>query len=363
MYRQIRIHHSDWELQRILWTDEHNNEVPYYLTTVTYGTKAAPFLAVRTLIQLAEDEGYRFPLAVPSVTHGRYVDDIFGGADTVEQLIEIAHQLKDLCHAGGFPLAKWHSNQPDLLNAISPTDSTSSSISLDDCATKILGLRWTPHQDTFTFSIRSASHQGRLTKRLISEVAQIFDPLSFVSPVIIRAKMLLQELWLHKLSWDDSLPSQIVSRWLTIRKDLTCLARLSIPRWFNTTSCSTIELHGFSDASQFAMAAVIYMVVLTPSRGAKTPFICSKTKVAPLKRLTIPRLELTAALLLAKLMKHVHATFKMDIRRIHLWTDSQVTLTWIKTHSSRWKDYVRNRVSQIQELSTEAHWIYVPGTV
>ncbi|XP_011858260.1 PREDICTED: uncharacterized protein LOC105555830 [Vollenhovia emeryi] len=364
MYRQIKVHHSDWDLQRILWIDEHHNETSYHLTTVTYGTKAAPFLAVRTLMQLAEDEGHRFPLAVPSITRGRYVDDIFGGGDTGEQLIEIAHQLEDLCQAGGFPLAKWHSNHPELLNAISLTVSINSPVSLDDCATKILGLKWLPQEDVFTFSTSSISHQEQLTKRrVLSEVAQIFDPLGFVSPIVIRAKMLLQELWLHKINWDEPLPSQVVSRWLNIRKDLTSLARLSIPRWFNTSSDSTVELHGFSDASQFAMAAVVYMVVHTPSKGAKTSLICSRTKVTPLKRLTIPRLELTAALLLSKLVKYVHATLKMDIEETYLWTDSQVTLTWIKTHSSRWKDYVRNRVSQIQELTTHAHWKFVPGTI
>ncbi|XP_071576605.1 uncharacterized protein [Temnothorax nylanderi] len=109
------------------------------------------------------------------------------------------------------------------------------------------------------------------------------------------------------------------------------------------------------------MAAVIYLTAYTPSTGIQSVFICSKTKVAPLKRLTIPRLELTAALLLAKLMKHVLATLTMDIRDKYLWTDSQATLAWIKTHASRWKDYVRNRVSQIQELTEGAHWKYVPS--
>ncbi|XP_071576903.1 uncharacterized protein [Temnothorax nylanderi] len=362
MYRQIKVHPSDWDLQRIIWIDELYNEVLYYLTTVTYGTKAAPFLAVRTLLQLAKDEGHRFPLALPPIERGRCVDDMFGGSDTIKHLIKIAHQLRDLCNAGGFPLAKWHSNHPELLKAISSKTVAHSSVSLDDCNTKLLGLKWSPQEDTFSVSTMLPAHQGQFTKRLIlSEVAQIFDPLGFLSPVVIKAKMLLQELWLHKLSWDDPLPFQVVSRWLNIRKDLTSLARLSIPRWFNTTSSSIVDLHGFSDASQFAMAAVIYLTAYTPSTGTQSTFICSKTKVAPLKRLTIPRLELTAALLLAKLMKHVLATLTMDIRDKYLWTDSQATLAWIKTHASRWKDYVRNRVSQIQELTEGAHWKYVPS--
>ncbi|XP_011859874.1 PREDICTED: uncharacterized protein LOC105557286 [Vollenhovia emeryi] len=355
MYRQIKIHKDDWELQRILWMDDELNEVPYHLTTVTYGTKAAPFLTVRTLLQLAEDEGHKYPLAVPSITHGRYVDDIFGGADTIQQLQEVAHQLKGLCMAGGFPLAKWHATYLDILKTVTDSEDQGLPITFDDCATKILGLKWLPQEDTFAFSTRSSRTEGRLTKRLVlSEVAQIFDPLGFASPVVIRAKILLQELWLHKLQWDDPLPSQLSARWLIIREELTSLAKLSIPRWLNTWSDSQVELHGFSDASQLAMAAVIYISV-HDSNGATFSLVCSKTKVAPLKRLSIPRLELTAALLLSRLMQYVKATLNMDVTATHMWTDSLVTLSWIRSHASRWKDFVRNRVAQIQELTPAAH--------
>ena len=119
MYRQVMVHEADQDLQRVLWIDENSTEVPYKLTMVTYGTKAAPFLGVRVLLQLAEDEGHRFPLAVPSITHARYVDDTFGGSDTGETLITVAQQLKDLCNAGGFPLVKWHSTYSPLLESIS----------------------------------------------------------------------------------------------------------------------------------------------------------------------------------------------------------------------------------------------------
>ncbi|XP_011858466.1 PREDICTED: uncharacterized protein LOC105556023 [Vollenhovia emeryi] len=185
------------------------NEVPYHSTTVTYGTKIVPFSAVRTLFQVAEDEGHSFPLAVSAITHGRYVDDIFGGADTVQQLQEVAPQLRDLCMAGGFPLAKWHATHLDILKTVTDSEDQGSQITFDDCATKILGLKWLPQEDTFAFSTRSSRSEGRLTKRLVlSEVAQILDPLGFASPVVIKAKILLQELWLHKLQWDDPLPSQ-----------------------------------------------------------------------------------------------------------------------------------------------------------
>ncbi|XP_046145812.1 uncharacterized protein LOC123989180 [Osmia bicornis bicornis] len=247
MYRQIKVHPDDWSLQQILWLDDAQQETQYQLTTVTYGTKAAPYLAVQTLLQLAEDEGSKYPLAVEPIKNG-------------------------------------------------------------------------------------------------------------------RAKILIQELWLQELGWDDILSCHITQQWLRIREDLTSLARLSIPRWFNTTTTSTVELHGFSDASVLAMAAVVYLVVHAPSTGTHTFLICAKTRVTPLKRLTIPRLELTAALLLSKLMRHVHVTLNLTVSQTFLWTDSEVTLAWIKTHPSKWKDYVRNRVIQIQEITQNYHWRHVPGS-
>ena len=337
MYRQIRVHEDDQDLQRILWVDKEGEEIAFKLATVTYGTKAAPFLAVRALFHLTEDERHRFPSAIPSISHARYVDDIFGGADTGEQLIKIAQHLKDLCHAGGFPLAKWHSTHPALLDAISPNSrAQGSTISLDDCHTKILGLQWNSFQDNFTFSSKPNSISIPTKRIILSEVSQIIDPLGFLSPVIIRAKMILQELWLHKLRWDDPLPPQVTSHWYSIREDLRSLARLSIPRWFNTYSNSVVELHGFFDASQLAMAAIVYITVISPCTNLKvSTLVCAKTKVAPLKKLTIPRLELTTALMLAKLAKYVQATLQLNIESTHLWTDSQVALTWINSHASR----------------------------
>ncbi|XP_011859407.1 PREDICTED: uncharacterized protein LOC105556908, partial [Vollenhovia emeryi] len=144
------------------------------------------------------------------------------------------------------------------------------------------------------------------------------------------------ELWWHKLQWDDPLTSQLSTRWLIRREELIGLAKLSIPRWFNTWSTSSVELQGFSDASQLTMTAIVYISV-HDSNGATISLVCSKTKVAPLKRLSIPRLELTAALLLSRLMQYVKATLNMD-------------------------DFVRDRVAQTEELTPAAHWRYIHGT-
>ncbi|XP_067209114.1 uncharacterized protein [Linepithema humile] len=125
MYQQINVHPEDWDFQRILWINQNKEIVTYQLTTVTYGLACAPFLALRTLAQLIEDDGFKFSLAIPSLTKRRYVDDIFGGADSIPQAQQIIEQLNSLCMAGGFPLQKWISNHPEILSSITPDKQTS----------------------------------------------------------------------------------------------------------------------------------------------------------------------------------------------------------------------------------------------
>ena len=123
-----------------------------------------------------------------------------------------------------------------------------------------------------------------------------------------------------------------------------------------------MELHGFSDASQQAMAAVLYIKTKTLTSHSNSEFLMSKTKAAPLKRLSIPRLELGATVLLTNLAKHILNNSRLPISQIHLWTDARVALTWIRSHPSRWKDFVGKRVPLIQELIPTAQWRHVPGT-
>lgn len=350
MYRQINVHPEDQDLQRIFWFGQDQQRLSYRLTTVTYGLNCAPFLALRTLQQLVEDEGSRYPLAIPCLIKGRYMDDIFGGADTLEQAQEIQEQLIQLCMAGGFPLQKWASNDEKLrTNTSILQENPTTPIEIETSLIKILGIFWRPSTDSFHFTAQTTS-TDKITKRtILSEIARIFDPLGFISPVTVRAKIILQELWLAKVGWDDLLPSEMSIRWRTFLQQLQDLHQLSIPRWlhFSTTAYS-IELHGFSDASQLAMAAAIYFKVTTADGNSTVTLVSSKTKVAPLKKITIPRLELTAALLLARQINNVKRALELTEVTTYLWTDSSITLTWITSHPSRWKDYVCNRVNATQ---------------
>ncbi|XP_063979931.1 uncharacterized protein LOC135163955 [Diachasmimorpha longicaudata] len=360
MFRQIGVHQDDWPLQQILWADANGDVTTYQLTTVTYGTRSAPFLSIRVLNQLVEDEGSNYPLAVEPLTKGRYVDDICGGADSEEELLKTAHHVTQLCQSGGFPLVKWHSNSAGLLSTLRLDSTSHDQKVIEDSLTKILGVSWHPGTDSFTFSIARPGTNSISKRIILSETAQLFDPLGFLAPVVVRAKILLQALWIEKLGWDDPVSPTTAHRWRQFRDELNQLSEVTVPRWLGLLKGFDVEVHGFSDASQVAMAAVIYLKVPhLPGNGIT--LVCSKTKVAPLKRLTIPRLELTAALLLAKLIRYVQDQLNLRAAPTYLWMDSSVTLTWISSHPSRWKEFVRNRVALIQELTQPTHWRLVPG--
>ncbi|XP_057324217.1 uncharacterized protein LOC130666910 [Microplitis mediator] len=254
----------------------------------------------------------------------------------MNSLQQVADQLEALCKAGGFPLAKWASNHPKLQQLNHVEAIKNHKFEDSDSSTKILGMYWSSHSDQFYSTYSPPCSTQKFTKRIIlSEIAQIFDPLGFLALLIIRAKVFMQELWLEKLSWDTPLAANQRHKWRNFKNELKLISEIKIPRWIHSSTCSTTEIHGFSDASQLAMAAAVFIKVHTPAHGVRVTLLCSKTKAAPLKRLTIARLELTAAHMLAKLTKHCQSTLNLTQSPIYLWTDSTITLTWIKRSSQK----------------------------
>lgn len=210
MYRQIWIDPRDQSYQCILWRSPSSNQIETYkLTTVTYGTISAPYLAMRVLKQLVHDDGERFPLAVPVLSDNIYVDEVMFGADNKDLALETRNQVSQLLASAGFVLRKWASNSPELLADISKEDH---GLAIDhplqeDDSLKVLGVMWNPLDDTFRVKI-TASTLPVITKRIVLAVtAKAFDPLGWVAPVVIRAKILMQYLWTLKADWDEPLPA------------------------------------------------------------------------------------------------------------------------------------------------------------
>lgn len=370
MYRMIHVQPSHCDYQRIIWRFSPKQDVQdYRLTRVTYGVNSAPFLSLRVLRQLVCDEGNQFPLASHAVLNFCYIDDFVFSCPSYKNALDTVKQLILLMKKGGFELRKWSSNDITLLDDLPSEHLSTNPLNFNtdqNISLKILGLQWEPVHDCFSFSISPSSM--KCTKRiLLSELAKIYDPLGFLAPITFYCKTLIKQLWSLHFDWDEAPSDQVTCAWRKYQNDLPCLSLLKIPRYFandfrNNTTCK-YELHGFSDASLKGYACVIYFRIIDEENNIKTSFVCAKSKIAPTKPLTIPRLELSAAILLTKLIMYVKECFQhvlnLDNNDIFAWSDSHIVLHWINGSPSRWKTFVSHRVSFIQQNLPASCWGYV----
>lgn len=368
MYRMVRVADEDTDYQRIVWRDNTDEEIKTYrLLTVTFGTASAPYLAVKALNQVALDHAAKYPLAAEKVPKEFYMDDLMTGCESIEEGIQIYKEMTALLNEAGFTLQKWSSNKEELLREIDHTQNEREhnrknvEIKTDNIV-KILGLTWDREQDEFRYSVTLPPLNEPVTKRkIISDVARLFDPLGWIAPSIITAKIFIQRLWISGIQWDDEAPEDIKRDWLTYREQLLELTEFRIPRWLHT-QCDDVcvELHGFCDASNVAYAATVYLRSINNAGEVSSRLIGAKTRVAPVKQVSIPRLELCGAVLLSKLLVEIAEVLNVPNNNVKAWTDSTVVLAWLNKHPCNWKTFVANRVSEIVAVLDASHWSHVP---
>jgi len=363
MYRQILVADEFKPLQLILWRSNSDQELlSYSLNTVVYGTASAPFLATRCLLQLSLDHLQSHPLAAKSLKRDFYVDDFLSGSDSVSEAIDLANQVSSILESAGFQLRKWRSNCSTILSSLNNSKAVSDEFYFGSSdSTKTLGMSWSSSSDYISFFIHPIIPHAKVTKRVIlSEVAKIFDPLGLLSPVVIRAKMFLQKLWSLNIPWDGEVPTELARKWKSFRLELPELNKLNIPRQATCKDCVRAEIHGFSDASQYAYGACIFLRTIDKNQNVFVNLLVSKTRVAPLKSISIPRLELCGALLLSKLFSKVTQSLTFKIDDSFMWCDSTVALAWIRSSPHQFQVFVGNRVTEIQGLTPPEMWNYVP---
>ena len=364
-FRQILIAREDHKYQTILWRDSPDKPIQLYcLATVTYGLSSSPYQALRVIKQLVIDEGAGHQLAVAALSHNIFVDDICVGAWSIEQAIKLQRDLVSLLHRGGFHLRKWSANVPELLEHIPLEDreSLAPTVFSANLSLNVLGIQWSPDIDAFLFQRDVLfSSVSTITKRsVLSVIARVFDPCGWLSPLIMSAKHLFQLLWTRNLDWDSPVDHQFQERWDKFIKSLPVLSKLIIPRAFKTISTS-YQLHVFADASLKGYSCVVY---LRAEDTGEVMLLSGRSKVAPLKTISIPRLELNGCLLAAKLSYHTLQLLKhhVNISGNYLWTDSTIVLSWLKIPPSTLKICVSNRVSQILNLSNISDWRLISST-
>ncbi|XP_049871172.1 uncharacterized protein LOC126370378 [Pectinophora gossypiella] len=366
MYRQILVQEEDRDFQRIFWRSNSTQPVQEYrLNTVTYGVSSAPFLACRAVKQLSEDES-DLHLAHSIVQSDMYIDDIVTGFPDFQQALQAKSEIIDLLGRGQMELRKWASNCPELLADLPPEHCLTNQVSMDvekSHTLKVLGLIWDPQSDTFSFEVKPQIR--RCTRRtILSELARIFDPLGFLSPITLSSKILVQKLWILNVSWDDEPPSEIVQQWELMLEQLPTVKSLRIPRCLASPTPVSCQLHGFADSSESGYGAVIYLRCCDPDGNIQVYLVAAKSRVAPTKKVSLPRLELCASVLLADLLKIIKELYLplLPITDTYAWSDSTVALAWIRSPSCRWKTFVANRVSHIQESIPGANWHHVPSS-
>ncbi|XP_044574113.1 uncharacterized protein LOC123258307 [Drosophila ananassae] len=351
MFRQIWGSEKHRDYQRIVWREDPSDPIKHFqLCTVTYGTSCAPFVAVRVLEQLAADHKHEFPNAAKIVLEDFYVDDVLTGANSEDELLRNRDELVQLMSCANLELGKWVSNT----KRIKSEDNTDSSQS----PVKVLGLHWHPGEDTLSCNV-NLSKDPRCTKRqVLSDVSRIFDPLCLLAPIVVQFKILFQILWLLNLNWDDELPSKLANNWLKWRADLDNLHKLQIPRLVKSDK-QRIELHGFSDASTKAYSAVVYSRVVNDDGTISVAILAAKTRVAPLKQQSLPRLELCGALLLSQLLQSIKAGLMNNDVTIYAWSDSTIVLSWLSYLPAQLNTFVGNRTSEILETIPKHAWRHV----
>lgn len=362
MFRQIKIAPEQYDLQRIFWREKETEPIKeYWLTCVTQGMASAAYNAVRAMIQCARDNANVYPLAAEAIENNFYMDDGLFGAHDLNTARDLYHQINDCLSTAGFKLEKWQANQTEAFKSVGINIDSPQDRDLDS-TTSILGLQWSPEADTFSIKVNTNNLGETITKRkMLAEIAKIYDPCGYFVPVTIIGRIIMQETWKLKVDWNQTPPEEIKTKWQMYYEQLPLLTQFKIPRWLNCNNTTVNQLHGFADASTSAYGAVVYMRTIDENGKIHVSLVMARARVAPIKTISIARLELCAAVLLAQLIENVSTESGVPLTETTLWSDSMVVLHWIRKLPASLDTFVGNRVSTIQEITKNMNWRYVPS--
>ena len=370
MFHQCKVIEEDQPALRFLWRDLQYDRPPdvYQMQRMIFGAASSPCTANYVLKKTAEDNCNDPSFSADTIDTVRknfYVDDLLKSVRDEDTAIRLQRELTDLLARGGFKLTKWSSSSREVLCKIPQQEMASPSIDLDLDELPVersLGLKWNTDTDCFRFSV--SPRRSAVTKRgVLSQLSSVFDPLGVLAPFLLPAKCLIQTLWRKKIDWDQPLDDEDRVLWENWVLDLSTLEDFELPRCLcsDAPQESEIQLHVFGDASEIGFGAVCYVRYKFPDGKIHVSFVMAKTRVAPLRQLSIPRLELQAALLAVRLSDTVKRELTINVSETFFWSDSMTVLLYIANESRRFHTFVANRVSEIQESSSAAQWRFVPG--
>nr|CAB3263156.1 uncharacterized protein LOC104265735 [Phallusia mammillata] len=368
MFYQVRVAPRDRDCLRFLWWaggDLSKAPTPHRMKVHLFGAASSPSCAAFCLRQAASDFGSEFePLVASTVERNFYVDDCLTSVSDVNTGLELVAGLRSLLAKGGFRLTKWLSNSKEILDSL-PTEELSKSLlthPLDaDLQERVLGVHWSVQADKFNFTV-SLPVKPRTRRGLLSTMNSLFDPLGFVVPVVVEARLIYRSLCQQEIEWDEEMPPKDLQKWERWLFRLSSLRDISIPRSFNLHAYDNIQgsrLHVFSDASKEAYGAVCYLRS-TRKDSVTCTLVMSKSRLAPQGEVSIPRLELMAAVTAVKMEQTIKGELGLDLRPSIFWTDSSVVLQSIHNDRRRFPLFVSRRLAFIEKNTCTRNWKHVP---
>ena len=370
MFHQVRVPVEDRDFLWFLWWPGGNlakSLEEYRMTVHLFGAVSSPSCVNFAMRRNAEDHQHEFsPEVVSTVLKNFYVDDCLKSLPSSHEAIKHVCDLCNLMNKGGFNLTEWVSNDRLVLESVPVEDRAKGTKELDlTCdalpVERALGVSWFVEADQFGFKVfikdRPCTRRG-----IFSVISSLYDPLGMAASFILPAKLLLQDLCRRGLGWDDEVPDLHLTRWRAWVDDLPKISGIAIERCVKPVKSSDIascQIHHFCDASQVAYGAVLYLRLVDMQRWIFCSFLIGKSRLAPLKVTTIPRLELTAATVSVQLNKIWTKELQIPINKVTFWTDSMTVIRYIANESKRFHTYVANRIAFIREESSPSQWRYI----
>ena len=370
MFHQVRVPDPDSSFLRFLWWEDGNmaSELQEYQMVVhSFVTISSPACANLALRKTADHRHSFPPDVINTVKRNFYVDDCLKSLPGVQKAIEHVGSLCTLLSRGGFKLTKWVSNSRDVLQAIPEKERAKDIKDMDIRKEELpvqraLGIQWCVESDSFRFRVNISSRPP-MRRGILSLASATFNPLGFLAPFVLTAKEILQDLCRIKLGWDDEIPTKYAAHWENWLADVPKLSEFAVSRCLKPEDFSPVkssQLHHFSDASEAAYGSVTYLRLVSHEDRVHCSFLFGKSRVAPLKAISVPRLELSAATVSVRQDKMLKEELEMPPNcESVFWSDRMSVLRYVKNESTRFHTFVTNRVAVLQEGSSPDQWRYV----
>ena len=355
MLMQVKVTPEDRKFLRFLWINDGRVDTQEY-TSHIFGVTDSPCIASYALRKTARDNCEQFPDVKKYIERSVYMDDLYVATDSIGKAQRILREMRATLSRGGFNLTKWNSNSSEFLETVEP------GIRLDQSKVqpqnqKVLGLPWNPITDCYmieTKLFRKINLIEDITQRkLLRFEASLFDPLGFIASLTIRLRKVLQAAWNQGPTWDKPPLVKNFPDFVSLRDEIPNFKDLQISRnYFLDKPIQSVQLRTITDASEFALSAVCYIRVEYTDQSIAVRFVIGKARFSPLKKITIPNLELQAGVYGDQLAQFVKEEQDIDFAESIFWSDSTTVLYWLRTPEMRQRIFIANRLAKMLDISS-----------